>query len=220
MVAYMGSHLEILNQINKIMNPAYEPITKAEELNKIAQERRDDVIQAYIYIEDEEKILEHARESAALASVSSVISWRDFQFNSLIAEKKRIRAQEELDKLTRLTTTNTRGIISRQKRSYDIAVAKQRANRADSKAIEAERNARVSNKIQEKEYNIALLTADDVIVVEQRVLQREKRANDLKLLADRALEAAIIERELEEDRIYREIQKNREPKMCSWFKLW
>ena len=220
MVAYTGSHLEILNQINKIMNPAYESITKAEELNKIAQERRDQVIQAYIYIEDEEKILVQARESAALASVSSVISWRDFQFNSLIAEKKRIRAEEELDKLTRLTTTNTRGIISRQKRSYDIAVAKQRANRADSKAIEAERNARVSNKIQEKEYNIALLTADDVIVVEQRVLQREKRANDLKLLADRALEAAIIERELEEDRIYREIQKNREPKMCSWFKLW
>lgn len=218
MVAYMGSHLEILNQINKIMNPAYEPITKAEELNKIAQERRDQVIQAYIYIEDEEKILVQARESAALASVSSVISWRDFQFNSLIAEKKRIKAEKELEKLTILTTTNTSGIISRQKRSYDIAVAKQRANRADSKAIEAERNARVSNKIQEKEYNIALLTADDVIVVEQRVLQREKRANDLKLLADRALEAAIIERELEEDRIYREIQKN--SKMCSWFKIW
>ena len=220
MVAYMGSHMEILNQINKIMNPVDEPITKAEELNKIAQERRDQVIQAYIYIEDEEKILEHARESAALAGVSSVISWRDFQFNSLIAEKKRIKAEEELDKLTKLRTTNTRGIISRQKRSYDIAVAKQHANRADLKAIEAERNAIVSNKIQEKEYNIALLTADDVIVVEQRVLRREKRANDLKLLADRALEAAIIERELEEDRIYREIQKNSEPKMCSWFKIW
>lgn len=203
---YAGTHLEILNQVSEVIGRNYEPQTQAQILNKLALDAETSVVQAEIYIDAGEQELNHKRELAAVASVSSIISWKDFQYNMIVSQKKRHRAKQALDEVSNLREQEAIGFISRNMKKYDLNIAIKKASKLDIEAFRSERDARASDRFQIREYEKAQRTAYDLEEAEQMMMRREKSVVDLRAVLLAAIESASIA-EKEEERILYEQEK-------------
>tara|TARA_B100000780_G_scaffold278846_1_gene253993 strand:- start:1705 stop:2388 length:684 start_codon:yes stop_codon:yes gene_type:complete len=224
---YAGTHLEILNQVSEVIGRNNEPQTQSQILNKVALDAETSVVQAEIYIDAGEEELNQKRELAAVASVSSIVSWKDFQYNMIISQKKRHRAKQALDEVFNLREQETNGFISRNMKKYDLNVAIKKASQLDIEAFRSEREARASNRFQAREYEKAQRTAYDVEEAEQMMMRREKSVIDLRAVLLAALEAAAIAEEEEERMLYEQVKENSKSNMIvsnstwsSMFKWW
>ena len=227
MANYAGTHLEILNQVSEVIGRNNEPQTQAQILNKIALDAETSVVQAEIYIDAGEEELTQIRELAAIASVSSIVSWKEFQYNMLMSQKKRHKAKQALDEVFNLRQQETNGFIEKHMQRYDIKQATKKASKLDIEAFRSEREARACKRIQIREYEKAQATAYDVEQAEQMMMRREKSVVDLRAVLLAALEAAAIAEEEEERMLYEQVKENSKSNMIvsnstwsSMFKFW
>ena len=208
MANYAGTHLEILNQVSEVIGRFNEPQTQAQILNKLALDAETSVVQAEIYIDAGEQELHHKRELAAVASVSSIVSWKDFQYNMIVSQKKRHRAKQALDEVFNLRKQETNGFIEQHMKKYDLNIAIKKASKLDIEAFRSERDARASDRFQIREYEKAQRTAYDVEEAEQMMMRREKSVVDLRAVLLAAIESASIAEKEEEEMIYEQVKKN------------
>ncbi|AET73212.1 hypothetical protein PGAG_00323 [Phaeocystis globosa virus 12T] len=220
MANYAGTHLEILNQVLEVISRNNEPQTQAQILNKIALDAETSVVQAEIYIDEGENELNQKRELAAVASVSSIVSWKDFQYNMLMSQKKRHKAKKALDEVFNLREQETNGFIEKHMKKYNIKQATKKASKLDIEAFRSERETRASNRFQAREYEKAQQSAYDVEQAEQMMMRREKSVVDLRAVLLAALEAAAIAEEEEERMLYEQVKENSKSNMIVSNSTW